>query len=101
MEEAVRSTVESVSQDTDPVNPKHSARIYEQTDDYILANLDPSKLTTQAERESYFRRFGSLSPSERVVKGHPNIANSKDITGSTIGLAMIAVSESPSDVSTT
>lgn len=68
MEEAVRSTVESVSQGTDPVNPKHSARIYEQTDDDILAALDPSKLTTQAERESYFRRFGLLPPSERVVK---------------------------------
>lgn len=102
MEEAVRSTVESVSQDTDPVTPpQYSARIYEQTDDDILAALDPSKLTTQAERESYFRRFGLLPPSERGVKRHPNIVNNKDITGSTTGLAMIAVSGSPSDVSIT
>lgn len=55
MEEAVRSTADSVSQNTDSVNPQYSARIYEQTDDDILAALDPSKLTTQAERESYFR----------------------------------------------
>lgn len=46
---------------TDNQNPtsdpdiRYSARIYEQTDDDILAALDPSKLTTQAERESYFR----------------------------------------------
>ena len=148
-----------------PSSPQYSARIYEQTDDDILAALDPSKLTTQAERESYFRRFGSLPargawiepaiscillsavvylrwdgvgvssshlvdfamvcgisdcslfvamgshffsylsghfpPSERVVKRHPNIVNNKDITGSTTGLAMIAVSGSPSDVSIT
>ena len=60
VEEAVRSTVESVLQDTDSVNPQYSARIYEHTDDDILADLGPSKLTTQAERESYFRQFGSL-----------------------------------------
>ena len=81
--------------------PQYSARIYEQTDDDILAALDPSKRTTQAERESYFRRFGLLPPSERGVKRHPNIVNNKDITGSTTGLAMIAVSGSPSDVSIT
>ena len=84
-----------------PSTHQYSARIYEQTDDDILAALDPSKRTTQAERESYFRRFGLLPPSERVVKRYPNIVNSKDITGSTTGLAMIAVSGSPSDVSTT
>ena len=43
----------------------------------------------------------SFPPGERMVKRYPNIVNSKDITGSTTGLAMIAVSESPSDVSTT
>ena len=55
VEEAIRSINKNVSQDTDFVNPQYSARIYEQTDDDILAALDPSKLTTQAERESYFR----------------------------------------------
>ena len=44
---------------------------------------------------------GHSSPDERVVKWHSNIVNSKDITGSTTGLAIIAVSGSPSDVSTT
>lgn len=39
---------------------RYSARIYEQTDDEILSALDTSSLRTQAERESYFRQFGSL-----------------------------------------
>ena len=48
------STTENI-RNSENVNPQYSARIYEQTDDDILADLDPAKLTTQAERESYFR----------------------------------------------
>lgn len=52
--------------------------------------------------QSFFSYLsGHSSPDERVVKWHSNIVNSKDITGSTTGLAMIAVSGSPSDFSTT
>ncbi len=55
VEEAIRSTGESVSQDVGSVNPQFSQRIYSTTDDEILSDLDTSKLTTQAEREAYFR----------------------------------------------
>lgn len=46
---------------TDNLNPtsdpdiRYSARVYEQTDDEILSDLDTSSLRTQAEREAYFR----------------------------------------------
>lgn len=46
---------------TDNQNPtsdpdiRYSARVYEQTDDEILSDLDTSSLRTQAEREAYFR----------------------------------------------
>lgn len=46
---------------TDNQNPtsdpdiRYSARVYEQTDDEILSELDTSALRTQAEREAYFR----------------------------------------------
>lgn len=40
---------------SDSVNPQFSQRVYAVTDDEILSNLDTAKLTTQAEREAYFR----------------------------------------------
>lgn len=46
---------------TDNKNPtsdpdiRYSSRIYEQTDDEILSDLDTASLRTQAEREAYFR----------------------------------------------
>ena len=43
------------SKTAENVNPQFSARLYSETDDDILTSLDPNKLTTQAEREAYFR----------------------------------------------
>ena len=54
MEEAIRSTGESVSQDATSVNSQFSQCVYVANDDEILSDLDTAKLTTQAERGGIF-----------------------------------------------
>ncbi len=81
MEETIRSTVESVSQDVTSIKPQSSQRVYAVTDDEILSDLDTSLLATQAERETYFL----VLDIQEIEESPSGSARGKDISVSSQG----------------